>query len=162
MRYKIIGSGSLAKKLKSLRSRGKKVVFTNGCFDILHIGHIEYLKKAKKTGNILVIGLNSDSSVRLIKGRTRPVNNERDRAGMLAALYFVDYVTIFSEPTPERLIRRLRPDILIKGADWKIGEIAGGAFVKSYGGKVLRMPLVRGYSTSSLIKQIKRTVLDKR
>lgn len=153
MDYKIKKPAVLSKILSRLRSKGERIVFTNGCFDIIHRGHIKYLSKAKKMGDALVVGLNSDLSVRLIKGRGRPINNEDDRAAVLASLYFVDYVTLFSEPTPENLIRRIRPDILVKGGDWKGKGIVGSAFVKSYGGRVATIPFVKGYSTTSVIKK---------
>jgi len=149
-------SGDLSKILARLRRKGRKIVFTNGCFDILHVGHVDYLSKAKALGDILVIGLNSDSSVRKIKGRGRPVNNERDRAIVLSALCPVDYISIFNEATPERLIQELKPDVLAKGGDWKIKDIVGGQFVLAYGGKVKRIPFVKGYSTTAVIKKIER------
>lgn len=155
MDSKIKSSANLSKILAKLRSKGKRIVFTNGCFDIIHLGHIKYLSKAKKLGDVLVVGLNSDSSVRAIKGRSRPINNERDRAKVLASLNFIDYVTVFNESTPERLIKKLRPDVLVKGADWKARDIVGKKFVKSYGGKVARVPFVRGYSTTSIINRVK-------
>jgi rfaE bifunctional protein nucleotidyltransferase chain/domain len=151
---KIKSSKDLAGTLTSLRRKGKKIVFTNGCFDILHVGHVDYLSKARRLGDILVIGLNSDSSVKKIKGKDRPINKEADRAKVLSALYFVDYITSFSENTPEGLIKKLKPDILVKGGDWKIEDIVGGAFVRSYGGKVKSIPFVKGYSTTSLIERI--------
>lgn len=154
MDFKIKDSTSLANILVKLRSKGERIVFTNGCFDILHIGHIKYLKKAKGLGDILVVGLNSDSSARSIKGKGRPVNSQANRAKILASLYFVDYVTIFNEATPEKLIMKLRPDLLVKGGDWKTKDIVGSSFVKSYGGKVVRVPFIKGYSTSGLIKKI--------
>lgn len=155
MEPKIKGSATaLAKALSRLRTKGKRIVFTNGCFDILHVGHIEYLKKARRLGDILVIGLNSDRSVRRLKGPGRPINKECDRAKVLASLYFVDYVTIFDELTPEKLIRSLRPDVLAKGGDWKPEKIVGAGFVKSYGGRVAIIPFVKGYSTTSLIKRL--------
>lgn len=150
---KIKSIESLLKILKN-RSRTNKVVFTNGCFDILHIGHIRYLKKAKALGGLLVIGLNSDSSVRTIKGITRPINNQRDRAEVLSALSFVDYIVIFSEATPEKIIKKIRPDVLVKGGDWKIKDIVGGSFVKKAGGRVVSIPFVKGYSTTGLIKKM--------
>ena len=151
---KIRTSASLAKILARLRAKGKRIVFTNGCFDILHVGHVDYLSKARRLGDVLVIGLNSDASVRCIKGKGRPINKGSDRAKVLASLYFVDFVTLFGERTPERLIRELRPDILVKGSDWKESEIAGGEFVKFLGGRVVRMKLVKGYSTTGLIKKL--------
>lgn len=155
MRCKAKNAKSLASILARARAGGERVVFTNGCFDILHPGHVAYLEKASKLGDILVIGLNSDRSVRALKGRGRPVNNERDRAYVLSALDFVDYITIFGEDTPEKLIRLLKPDILVKGGDWKMKDIVGGEFVKSRGGRVARIKFVKGYSTSSLIKKVR-------
>jgi len=150
---KIKNRKSLIKSLSSLRSKGKRIVFTNGCFDILHAGHVEYLSRAKRLGDILIVGLNSDSSVKKIKGKSRPINKERDRAKMLSALYFVDFVTSFSETTPEKLIKKVKPDILVKGGDWKIEDIVGSSFVRSYGGKVRSVPFVKGYSTTSIIER---------
>lgn len=150
---KILSSKKLAGILSRLRSKGSRIVFTNGCFDILHVGHVDYLSTARRMGDILVVGLNSDSSVKKIKGKNRPINNERDRATVLSALSFVDYITIFNESTPERLIRELKPDILAKGGDWKIKDIVGADYVMSYGGKVKRMLFVKGYSTTSVIKK---------
>lgn len=151
---KIKKSSDLSKLLSRLRSKGKQIVFTNGCFDILHAGHVDYLSRAKRLGDILVVGLNSDSSVQKIKGKRRPINKERNRAKVLASLYFVDYVTIFSEPTPEGLIKKLKPDVLVKGGDWKIEDIVGSNFVRGYGGKVKRIPYIKGYSTTSLVEKI--------
>ena len=151
---KIKSPSALEKIFAMLRSKGKKIVFTNGCFDILHIGHTRYLAKAKALGDILVIGLNSDSSVKAIKESGRPINNEKDRAEILSALIPVDYVTIFSEPTPKELIRKLKPDILVKGGDWHPSDIVGGDFVKARGGKVVALPFIKGHSTSALIKKI--------
>lgn len=156
MEQKIKARGALTRAVSKLRSEKKRVVFTNGCFDILHAGHVAYLRKARKLGDALVVALNSDSSVRAIKGKARPINKEADRALVLSALYFVDYVTIFADPTPERLIKALKPDILVKGADWKAKHIVGADFVKSYGGKVVRIPFVKGYSTTSVLKEIGR------
>lgn len=154
MSAKILGPKKLAGILSRLRSKGKRIVFTNGCFDILHVGHVDYLSRAKRLGDILVVGLNSDSSVRQIKGKHRPVNNERDRARVLSSLGAVDYISIFSESTPQRLIKELKPDILAKGGDWKIKDIVGSDFVRSCGGMVKRIPFVKGYSTTSLIRKI--------
>jgi D-glycero-beta-D-manno-heptose 1-phosphate adenylyltransferase len=150
---KIKNSKNLSGILSALRRKGKKIVFTNGCFDILHVGHVNYLSKARRLGDILVIGLNSDSSVKKIKGKGRPINKESDRAKVLSALYFVDYITSFNETTPENLIKKLKPDILVKGGDWKIEDIVGGAYVRSYGGKVKNIPFVKGYSTTSIIER---------
>ncbi len=150
---KIRSHAALARTLASLR-RKKKVVFTNGCFDILHLGHVKYLERARRLGDILVVGLNSDKSVRAIKGKGRPINSERARAMVLASLSFVDYVTIFSDDTPERLIQKLKPDILVKGADWKSKDIVGADFVRKRGGRVARVSFVKGYSTTSAIKRM--------
>lgn len=153
---KIESSERLKDILARLQSKGKRIVFTNGCFDILHIGHIDYLSRARKMGDILVVGLNSDSSVKRIKGKGRPVNKELDRAKILASLYFVDYVVIFNESTPKELIKKLRPDVLVKGGDWKIKDIVGSDIVRSYGGKVKRISFVKGYSTTSVIEKLCR------
>lgn len=154
MKSKLKDASALARILSRQRRRHKRIIFTNGCFDILHIGHIRTLKRAGALGDILVIGLNSDSSVRAIKGPSRPINSQSDRAEILSSLYFVDYITIFNEPTPERLIRKLKPDILAKGGDWRTEDIVGSDFVKALGGKVVTIPFVKGYSTSSLMKRI--------
>jgi len=152
---KIKSASDLAKIISGLKSKRKKIVFTNGCFDILHVGHVTYLEKAKSLGGVLVVGLNSDRSVRTIKGCGRPMNKEKDRAKVLAALSFVDHVTIFNEPTPEKLIKKLKPDILVKGGDWNKNDIVGGNFVRSIGGRVVAIPFVKGYSTTSLIEKFK-------
>ena len=125
----------LLNTLKSLRRKKKKVVFTNGCFDILHAGHVNYLAKAKSLGDILVIGLNSDSSVKKLKGRSRPVVSQKNRAIVLGALWAVDFVVIFNELTPIKLIKAIKPDVLVKGGDWKKENIIGADFIESYGGK---------------------------
>ncbi|MDP3803914.1 MAG: D-glycero-beta-D-manno-heptose 1-phosphate adenylyltransferase [Candidatus Omnitrophota bacterium] len=143
----------MARLLSRLRSKGKKIVFTNGCFDILHVGHVDYLSKARRLGDALVVGLNSDSSVKKIKGKGRPINKLSDRAKVISSLYFVDYIISFNEATPENLIKKVRPDILVKGGDWKTEDIVGSSFVRSYGGKVKRIPFVKGYSTTSIINR---------
>lgn len=152
---KIQTQNALAKILKRLRTAHKGIVFTNGCFDILHIGHVDYLERAKRLGDCLVVGLNSDRSVRRLKGSDRPVNRSRDRARVLAALKCVDFVTVFEEETPANLIRKLMPDVIAKGGDWNVNRIVGSNFVRSYGGKAVSLPFVKGYSTSRLIKKIK-------
>jgi len=151
-----ISQRRLIEKLDAERKKGRRIVFTNGCFDIIHAGHVRYLRKARSLGDILVVGLNSDSSVRKIKGGGRPVVGERDRAEVLSALDPVDYVVLFSDETPLRLIERIRPDVLVKGADWKEGEIAGAEVVKRHGGSVSRIRLARGRSTTEIIKRIVR------
>ncbi|KYG68386.1 glycerol-3-phosphate cytidylyltransferase [Bdellovibrio bacteriovorus] len=142
--------------LAPLRSQGKKVVFTNGCFDLLHVGHVRYLQEAKALGDVLVVGVNSDASVKKLKGPTRPVQIENDRAEILAALGAVDFTVIFTEETPENLIHRVRPDILVKGGDWSIESIVGAPFVMSYGGKVMSLQFVDGKSTTKLIEKAQK------
>jgi D-beta-D-heptose 7-phosphate kinase/D-beta-D-heptose 1-phosphate adenosyltransferase len=137
-----------------MKRRGKKIVFTNGCFDILHKGHIKLFKKAKKLGDILIVAINSDSSVKKIKGPGRPVNPARDRALVLSAIDCIDFITVFSEADPARIIKKLDPDILVKGSDWGKGGIIGSEYVKSRGGKVVRVPLAKGYSTTRIIAGI--------
>ena len=144
----------LTRIIAGFKERGKKIVFTNGCFDIIHVGHVEDLSKAKNMGDLLIVGLNSDSSVKRLKGPDRPINREEDRAKVLSALYFVDYVVIFNEETPDRLIRKVKPDILVKGGDWQMKDIVGASFIKSYGGKVATVPFVKGFSTTSLVKKM--------
>jgi len=142
---------------KELKDSGKKLVFTNGCFDIIHRGHITYLSEAKKLGDYLVIGLNSDTSVKKIKGESRPVNNESDRAYILENLKPVDGVIIFEEDTPYNLINSIIPDFLVKGGDWKEDEIAGADIVKNHGGKVVVINYVDNYSTTSTINKLKNS-----
>lgn len=150
----ILDHKKLRVKIDALRRRGKKIVFTNGCFDLLHLGHIKYLSKAKKLGDYLVVGLNSDASVRAIKGSNRPLNKQASRLEVLASLEMVDFVTLFKENTPQRLIFLLKPDVLVKGADWKTKDIVGGSFIKNYGGRVSRIPYLKNYSTTGLIEKI--------
>lgn len=137
------------------RKEGKKIVFTNGCFDLLHVGHIRYLKKAKELGDLLVVGLNSDSSVRGIKGAQRPIIPQGQRAEIVSSLEMVDYVLIFDDFTPYYIIKEIQPDILVKGADWDVDEIVGKEIVEKRGGKVIAVELVNGVSTSDIIKRIK-------
>ena len=151
---KIVAVEQLKRLLSKFRRQGKKIAFTNGCFDLLHYGHVSYLEKAKRGDRILVVGLNSDSSVRCLKGPSRPINNEKVRAAVLAALACVDFVVIFREETPARLIERLMPDILIKGADWKGKEVAGASIVKAAGGKVELIDYVDNFSTTKIIDSI--------
>lgn len=154
------GSNKVTSRLKALeqvrawQASGKKVVFSNGCFDILHAGHVEYLRAARKLGDVLVIGLNSDASVRRLKGPSRPICCETDRATVLSALEVVDLLTLFDEDTPEELIGMLLPDILVKGADWPLDRIAGARAVLEHGGAVLTVPLLEGRSTSGIIDKI--------
>lgn len=139
--------------LAPLRSQGKKIVFTNGVFDLLHVGHVRYLQEARSLGDALVIGVNADASVKRLKGPTRPIQNENDRAEILAALGCVDFTVIFSEDTPENIIHLVKPDILVKGGDWKIDTIVGAPFVMSYGGKVMSLQFVDGKSTTKIIEK---------
>ncbi len=152
---KIMGIDELRIVSARRKRAGQKMVFTNGCFDILHAGHISYLRKARLLGDYLIVGLNSDLSVRAIKGKHRPINPEGHRAALLSGLSFVDYVVIFQEETPEKLIERLLPDILVKGADWDIDKIVGADFVRSMGGRVERVEFEVNTSTTSIIKKIK-------
>jgi D-beta-D-heptose 7-phosphate kinase/D-beta-D-heptose 1-phosphate adenosyltransferase len=138
-----------------LKRQGRKIVFTNGCFDVLHFGHVHYLLQAKELGDILVIGLNSDDSVRRLKGPTRPVNGEKERAFVLAALACVDYVVVFDEDTPKELIETVRPDVLVKGGDYTLDNIVGADFVTQNGGTVTTIPFVEGFSSTRIIEQLK-------
>ncbi len=152
---KIFQADQLFQLRKTWKQGGEKVVFTNGCFDILHLGHVDYLEKAAAKGSKLIVALNTDASVKKLKGPDRPINNEYARARIIAALEFVDAVTLFSENTPEQLINSLLPDILIKGSDYKISNIVGADIVSRNGGKVETIEMVEGYSTTSIINQIK-------
>ena len=152
---KIISPSALKALCHKLRSQHKKIVFTNGAFDILHLGHVTYLQKAKTFGDVLIIGVNSDSSVRRYKSPNRPINPQADRMAVLAALECVDYVVLFNEPTPLNLIMSLRPHVLAKGADYKKNQIAGAPEVESWGGKVKLVKLVPGRSTTRVIEKMK-------
>lgn len=142
---------------RKLRTEGRVVVFTNGTFDIIHRGHVEYLQRARNLGDILVVGLNTDASIRRIKGKGRPINTGNDRAAVLSALRSVDYVCMFGEDTPERLIRKVIPDVLVKGADWPVDAIVGGDIVKRHGGVVRTITLTPGKSTTGVIERILKT-----
>ena len=148
-----MSQANLAREVKKVQARGRKVVFTNGCFDLLHVGHVRYLQAARRLGDTLVIAVNSDASVRRIKGPDRPINSERHRLEVLAALECVTWLCLFGEETPLRLIRKIGPDILVKGGDWPVEKIVGGAVVTERGGRVLTIPLVRGTSTTELIRK---------
>ena len=158
---KVLDRKTLKEKLDQLQEEGKRVVFTNGCFDLLHIGHVRYLQAARKQGDCLVVAVNSDSSVRQIKRAGRPIIPEAQRAEVVAALGFVDWVTLFDEPDPLNLIRLLKPSVLVKGADWPEDEIIGAAEVKESGGKVVRIPLEEKMSTSEVINRISAAVRKK-
>lgn len=153
---KITTLASLKRKIKRLKQEGKKIVFTNGCFDILHYGHVKYLADAKAKGDYLVVALNSDASVSKIKGKKRPIVAQADRLRIVASLASVDFVVLFAQKDPLKVIKALSPDILIKGSDWSKKNIVGADFLESYGGKVLTVNLVKGRSTSALIKKIVR------
>ncbi len=154
LQNKIKNLGKLKKIISYLKAKGKKVVFTNGCFDLLHYGHVKYLEEAKKKGDILVVGINSDASIKKLKGDKRPIINEEDRQQLVAALESVDFVVLFKEDTPCKIIKLLKPDILVKGADWHKNNIAGKDTVLGYGGSVSTIKLVKNRSTSNLIKKI--------
>jgi rfaE bifunctional protein nucleotidyltransferase chain/domain len=153
---KILDRKTLKEKLDALHNDGKKIAFTNGCFDILHVGHVRYLREARKTADVLVLALNSDFSVRSIKGEKRPLVGEEERAEILAALEFVDFVTIFQELTPLELINYLKPDVLIKGGDWPEDKVVGRDEVKKWGGRVVLIPEVEGKSTTNVVEKIKK------
>jgi len=153
---KIISKESLKYQLAIWRFLSKKIVFTNGCFDILHLGHIDYLSKASEFGNVLIVGLNSDDSVRAIKGINRPINDENSRAMILASLSFVNAVILFDEDTPYNLIKFIQPDVLIKGSDYKPEDIVGYDIVKAKGGEIETIDFLPGYSTTSIIDKIKK------
>lgn len=147
---------SVENLIGQLGQSGQRVVFTNGCFDILHVGHLRYLQEARSLGDVLVVGLNSDASVKRLKGEERPIQCEADRAELLAGLSCVDFVVLFSEDTPTRLIEAVKPDILVKGGDWPIEKIEGSTFVMARGGMVKSLPFHPGYSTTKLIDRIDR------
>lgn len=151
---RVLSRKEAAKLINDLKSQGKKVVFTNGCFDILHVGHMTYLEEAKEFGDYLFVGVNSDESVKRLKGPTRPINNEVDRAELLAGLKAVDYTVIFTEDTPVELIGELKPSIHVKGGDYKKEDLPETKVVESYGGRVEIVSLVEGKSTSNVVKKI--------
>ena len=152
---KILDLSQAISVISSWKKNGEKVVFTNGCFDILHLGHVDYLEKARNLGDRLIVGLNKDESIKRIKGSTRPIVAEYPRARLMAALQFVDAVILFGEDTPENLIRTILPDILVKGDDYPLEKIIGAEIVISNGGKVQTVKLVEGFSTTNLIQKIK-------
>ena len=153
--YSTAQRSTLNSQLSIWRTQGLRIVFTNGCFDLLHRGHVEYLAKASDKGDVLVVGLNTDASVRRLKGESRPINDENARALVLASLAFVDTVVLFDEDTPYELIKAVRPDVLVKGADYKPEDIVGYDIVTAYGGKVETIDLVEGYSTTGIIIALK-------
>ncbi|HOE54484.1 MAG TPA: D-glycero-beta-D-manno-heptose 1-phosphate adenylyltransferase [Candidatus Cloacimonas acidaminovorans] len=156
LQNKIIPYSEIAELSQKLHQQGKKIVFTNGCFDILHCGHILYLEKAKALGDILILGLNSDASVKRLKGNNRPIVSEKERALVVAGLESVDYVCIFEQDTPYELIDLIQPDVLVKGGDWTIDKIVGTDIVQKKGGKVLSLNYEQGFSTTNIIERIKQ------
>jgi len=153
---RVLDAAGLDRFVRDARAAGKRIVFTNGVFDLLHPGHLRYLQTARAHGDVLVVGLNSDASVRRNKGPERPINPEGERAEVLAALASVDAVSIFDDDTPADIIRRVQPDILVKGADWPADQIVGRDTVEARGGRVVLEPVEQGYSTSALIEKIRR------
>jgi len=152
---KIVSIEAMIAERERLRGEGKRLVFTNGCFDLLHPGHVSYMKQARSLGDALVVALNSDRSVRELKGKGRPILNQQERAEVIAALEAVDYVTIFDEETPRVLIAAVLPDVLVKGGDWALAEIIGREEVEAAGGRVLSLPYIEGSSTTDIIERIK-------
>jgi D-beta-D-heptose 7-phosphate kinase/D-beta-D-heptose 1-phosphate adenosyltransferase len=153
---KIVNTAALTRILQEVRTAGNSIVFTNGCFDLLHPGHIRVLTAASEEGDVLVVGMNSDTSVKKLKGKNRPVMDQQSRAIILAALSMVDYVVIFEEETPLELIRQIVPDVLVKGGDYREEEIVGAQFVSDHGGKTVTVPLLEGFSSTRLINTTKK------
>ena len=151
---KIVSLNVLKKKISAFRKKGKRILFTNGCFDLLHIGHVDYLEKIKGSRDILIVAVNSDASVKKIKAKGRPIQSQKSRAGVVAGLEAVDFVTIFSEETPYNTIKALKPDVLVKGADWKTKGVVGEDIVKANGGKVKLVKYFKGFSTTNIIKAV--------
>ena len=156
LKSKILSFSALENQLKNWRNTNEKIVFTNGCFDLLHVGHIRYLAQAKRLGDFLIIGLNSDSSVKELKGENRPINSFEDRATLLSAIESVDVVIMFEEQTPENLIKDIVPDILVKGGDYNIEDIVGYQTVMQNGGQVKTLSFYDGYSSTNYINKIKK------
>jgi rfaE bifunctional protein nucleotidyltransferase chain/domain len=154
---KVLDKAKMKLAIGKWKSEGKEVVFTNGCFDIIHLGHVDYLEKASQLGQKLIVGLNADDSVKRLKGDNRPLNNQMARARILAAFEFVDGVVLFNEDTPKELISELLPDILVKGNDYLAENIVGADIVKANGGRVETISLVEGYSTTNIVEKIKKT-----
>lgn len=150
---KVLNSENLEPALQSYKNKNLKIVFTNGCFDLLHIGHVRYLEEAASLGDVLIVGINTDASVQKLKGPTRPIQNENDRAEILASLKSVQHTVLFGEETPLELIHKIKPDVLVKGGDWAIPQIVGSDFVLKNGGKVQSLQFVDGKSTTSLIQK---------
>lgn len=157
LKNKIVGQDHLKALVESWKLQHKKIVFTNGCFDLLHLGHIDYLVKAADMGDKLIIGLNSDESTTRLKGPNRPINDQETRSAILAALFFVDAVVLFDDETPYELIRLVKPDVLVKGADYSIDQIAGADVVQAEGGEVCLIEYLQGYSTTAIEQKIKNS-----
>ncbi|GHA64125.1 D-glycero-beta-D-manno-heptose 1-phosphate adenylyltransferase [Pontibacter akesuensis] len=155
---KIYSLPQLQEQVQRWRDQGQKIVFTNGCFDLLHLGHVDYLEKARQLGNKLVLGLNTDNSISRIKGPSRPLQDEMSRARIMASLLFIDAVVLFDEDTPLNLITALQPDILVKGDDYAVDQIVGHEVVEARGGEVKTVPLVKGYSTTNIVKRIENSI----
>jgi rfaE bifunctional protein nucleotidyltransferase chain/domain len=158
MRYrdKILDRAALGVRIATERAAGKRIVFTNGCFDLMHVGHVRYLAAAREAGDLLVVAINDDASVQRLKGPERPLVPEAARAEVLAALAAVDYVTIFGEDTPAEVIAALLPDVLVKGADWAPDQVVGREVVEAHGGRVLLIPVVEGFSSTALVERLRR------
>ena len=161
-RSKIKSILELQRLIAAAQSEGRIVVFGNGCFDLIHVGHVRYLQGAKALGDLLVVGINSDASVKIIKGPDRPIHNQVDRATVLGAMESVDCITVFDEPDPLKLIEKVRPDVLVKGRDWEKKGVVGADFVRSYGGKVVLAPLVEGKSSTQVIEKMKSLAAKKK
>ncbi len=161
IKSKVVDIQTLQRALEVARLQNKKIVFTNGCFDLLHLGHVDYLSKARDLGDILVVGVNSDNSVKRLKGNTRPLQDEVSRSQILASFVFVDFVVLFDEDTPLNLIQTVQPDILVKGADYKIEDIVGYDIVKNKGGEVKTISFLQGFSTTNIVNKILDTTLTK-
>ena len=155
MSKKVLKLNEAEQIIQNYKKEKKKIVFTNGCFDLLHIGHVRYLEQAKSRGDVLIVGINTDMSVQKLKGPHRPIQNENDRAEILASLKAVDHTVLFSEDTPIELIKKLKPDVLVKGGDWKVQQIVGWDFVQSYGGQVESLQFIEGRSTTQIIEKSK-------
>lgn len=157
IRKKILNRDDLKRALNVWRFQGRKIVFTNGVFDLLHLGHVDYLSKAKDLGDVLIVGVNSDKSAKMLgKGENRPITDQNSRATIMASLHFVDAVVLFDEETPYELIKTVQPDVLVKGSDYRVEDVVGYDIVKNKGGKVVSIDLLPGYSTTSIEKKIKK------
>jgi rfaE bifunctional protein nucleotidyltransferase chain/domain len=154
---KVVNKPALIRERDRLRREGKRVVFTNGCFDLLHPGHVRYLTEARSLGDVLIVGLNSDRSVRVLKGEGRPILNEQERSEVIAGLEAVDFVVVFDEETPRELVAELLPEVLVKGGDWPTDQIIGREEVEAAGGRVFSLPYIEGSSTSEIVQRVKRS-----